>query len=185
MITPEMRERRGRWQAETTSPAICESDIRRWAAATYWPETPPRMFWDAEYAASGPWGGIVAPEEFNPFAWVVPRRMRAVGKSRAGPIIDSLGIPTLTADSDVLSEGEPRIGGMNAGKKDLFGERMRPGDVITQRQRLASWEQRETRLGPTMFVLVELEMTNQKNEVVRRREQSMLRYFHTAASAQR
>ena len=56
------------------SPPISESDIRKWAIAVYWPETPPRQFWDAEYARTTRWGGIVAPEEFNPFAWPIERK---------------------------------------------------------------------------------------------------------------
>src|SRR5688572_17916445 len=45
------------------------SDIRRWAAAIYWPEEPPPLFWREDHAAATRHGGIVAPEEFNPFAW--------------------------------------------------------------------------------------------------------------------
>ena len=48
---------------------ISLSDIRKWALAIYYPEVPPRLFWDEDYAANTSHGGIVAPEEFNPFAW--------------------------------------------------------------------------------------------------------------------
>ncbi len=54
----------GRWSAP-----IRDSDIRRWALAVYWPAMPPRRFWDEAYARTTRWGGIVAPDEFNPFAW--------------------------------------------------------------------------------------------------------------------
>ena len=43
LVTPDMRERRGVWGEERTSPPVAESDIRRWAIAVYWPETPPRI----------------------------------------------------------------------------------------------------------------------------------------------
>jgi hypothetical protein len=39
---------------------IAESDIRKWSLAVYYPEKPPRPFWDASYAATTPHGGIVA-----------------------------------------------------------------------------------------------------------------------------
>src|SRR3954469_16209252 len=48
---------------------VSASDIRRWAIAVYYPEPPPRHFVDEDYARTTPFGGIVAPEEFNPFAW--------------------------------------------------------------------------------------------------------------------
>jgi len=46
---------------------ITVSDIRRWAMAVYYPEEPPRLFWDEEYARATRHGGIVAPEaSFGP-----------------------------------------------------------------------------------------------------------------------
>jgi hypothetical protein len=69
-ISDEMRAAIGReYGTSHQSVPISLSDIRRWALAIYYPEAPPRMFWDEDAAASGPHGGIVAPEEFNPFAW--------------------------------------------------------------------------------------------------------------------
>ena len=69
MVTAEMLERKGVWGSSRVSPPVSESDIRKWAIAVYWPETPPRIFWDAEYAAGTKWGTIIAPPDFNPFAW--------------------------------------------------------------------------------------------------------------------
>ena len=67
MITDEMRALVDRTMRRATSYPIGANDIRRWAIAIYYPEVPPRLFWDEEYAATTRWGGIVAPEEFNPF----------------------------------------------------------------------------------------------------------------------
>ena len=69
-ITPQMRDIVGLELRRATSFPITDSDIRRWAIAVYYPEPAPRLFWDAEYAAGTSHGGIVAPEEFNPFAWM-------------------------------------------------------------------------------------------------------------------
>ncbi len=53
---------------------VSSSDIRRWALASALPpEPPPREFVDADYATTR-WGGLVAPREFNPFAWMVAER---------------------------------------------------------------------------------------------------------------
>ncbi|MXY56731.1 MAG: MaoC family dehydratase, partial [Gammaproteobacteria bacterium] len=60
-VTEEMRAAQGQWGGTRTAPPITETDIRRWAMATYYPKQPPRIYWDADYAATTHWGGIVAP----------------------------------------------------------------------------------------------------------------------------
>src|SRR5262249_8780801 len=47
----------------------CENAIRLWAIATCYREAPPAEFLDDAAARRGPWGGMVAPRDFNPFAW--------------------------------------------------------------------------------------------------------------------
>src|SRR3954447_6358297 len=69
-ITPQMLDLVGLELRSATSFPITDSDIRRWAIAVYYPEPAPRLFWDAAYAAGTVHGGIVAPEDFNPFAWL-------------------------------------------------------------------------------------------------------------------
>ena len=49
--------------SDRRSMPIAVSDIRKWAQAVYYPEAPPRQYWDEEYAATTPAGGIVAPED--------------------------------------------------------------------------------------------------------------------------
>ena len=71
LITAAMSSAVGRQTSKRTSFPISESDIRRWATAVYWPHRPPPIFWDSKYAATTSHGRIVAPEEFNPFAWMV------------------------------------------------------------------------------------------------------------------
>ena len=71
LVTPQMREALDAWSEPSWSLPIEASDIRRWAIATYYPEQPPRLFWDEEYAKTTRWGGIIAPPEFNPFAWQI------------------------------------------------------------------------------------------------------------------
>src|SRR3546814_135168 len=75
LVTPQMEASKGVWHSFETSFPITATDIRRWAIATYWGQMPPRLFWDEEYARTTRWGGIVAPEDFNPFAWQLPREL--------------------------------------------------------------------------------------------------------------
>ena len=75
-----MRGAIGRQYGQRTSFPISTSDIRKWAQAVYYPEPPPRLYWDEAHAATTSYGGIVAPEDFNPFAW-----MTAAGPPGASP----------------------------------------------------------------------------------------------------
>ncbi|HEY6479163.1 MAG TPA: MaoC family dehydratase N-terminal domain-containing protein [Streptosporangiaceae bacterium] len=158
LVTPEMEERKGVWGSERVSYPVSESDIRKWAIAVYWGETPPRLYWDEEYAKTTRWGGIIAPQDFNPFAWAVP--MGAVKPAGAVP------------------GQQTRKGGnvMNGGQKDTYGVPMRPGDVITSRSRLSSWEERQGRNGLTLFTYTETEWRNQDGELVKTRISTGIRY---------
>ncbi len=155
LVTPDMEEKKGVWENERTSFPVSESDIRKWALASYWPEKPPQIFWDEEYAKGTKWGGIVAPNDFNPFAWPIERPPRQESNG-------------------------PRSGagqrGMNGGQVETFGVPMRPGDVITSRTRLKEWNERETRLGLTLFTETEMEWRNQRGELVKTRISTGIRY---------
>lgn len=157
LVTQEMIEKKGVWEQESTSPPIAESDIRKWCIATYWPEKPPRHYWDAEYAKTTAWGGIVAPPDFNPFAWP----------------IDRPAVPASRQSATAAGAGQR---GMNGGQVDTFGVPMRPGDVITTRSRTTGWEERQTRLGWTLFTYGETEWRNQNNEVVKTRVRTGIRF---------
>jgi hypothetical protein len=158
LVTPEMEETKGVWGRERVSYPISESDIRKWAIAVYWGEAPPRLYWDAEYAAGTRWGGIIAPQDFNPFAWSVP----------TGAVKPAGAVPGQ----------QVRKGGnvMNGGQADTYGVPMRPGDVITARTRLASFEERTGRNGLTLFTYTETEWRNQDGELVKTRISTGIRY---------
>jgi hypothetical protein len=166
-ITDEMRAAVGRELARMTSYPITDSDIRRWAVAVYYPEEPPRLFWDEQYAAGTSYGGIVAPEEFNPFAWLAEggtHRSRARGGGDESPE-KLLGI-----------KGAGLSRGVNAGIEVEYGVRMRPGDVITSVRRLGSYREREGRLGLMLITVTEDVWTNQEGEVVKTTHQSGISY---------
>jgi hypothetical protein len=146
---------------------IAESDIRRWAIAVYYPEPPPRLFWDADFATTTTHGGLVAPEDFNPFAWMA-----------AGP-----GGVRGTRDNDpqgtekILGVEPPAVGfQVNGGITVTYGERMRPGDVVTSVSTLGGYHQRTGRLGLMLFTTVDTTWTNQNGGVVRRSQGTVIRY---------
>jgi acyl dehydratase len=156
LVTPEMHDRKGVWGNERVSPPVSESDIRKWAIATYWPEKPPAIHWDEDYAKTTQWGGIIAPPDFNPFAWPVER-------------------PQRPASGGGGARGRGRTG-LNGGQTDTYGVPMRPGDVVTSKSRLKDWNEREGRMGLTLYTFTETEWRNQNDELVRTRISTGIRY---------
>lgn len=144
------------WTEPAYSPPVTATDIRRWAIATYWPQRPPALYVDEAYAATTRWAGIIAPGDFNPFAW----------------LLDPPPAPDGAARSDFPDH--PHV--MNGGQSDRYGEPIRPGDVIATRSRLIGVRHRATRLGDTRIVSVEEEWVNQRRELVRLRTSTLLRY---------
>ena len=155
LISPAMQEAKGKWSEPRLSPPISLSDIRRWAIATYWPETPPPIYWDEAYAATTRHGGVIAPPDFNPFAWPVKRQAPPAQAQPAGGV---------------------RLTGMNGSQTDTYGEPMRPGDLISARTRLADFNERQGRFGLMLYTYNEIEWTNQNGEFVRRRIATGIRY---------
>ena len=176
VITDEMRSIVGLSIGGSISYPIADSDIRRWAMAVYYPDRPPRLFWDEEYARTTPHGGIVAPEEFNPFAWG-PSQTFSVEPPK----------PALEPNPALVAVGatEHRYGvqppelrrAVNGGLELEHTEvRMRPGDVITSRVSIADYSEREGRLGLMLLTTTESRWTNQRDELVRIERMTLIRY---------
>ncbi len=155
-ITDEIRSMLNVERDVLVSPPLSASDIRKWAIAVYWPDTPPRQFWDAEYAKTSRWGGIIAPEEFNPFAWPIERREAT-----------RLGGP---------QGKEPGQRGMNGGSEATYYTPMRPRDVIRSSTKLAEVYEKTGRLGVMMFLVNETTWTNQGGERIKVDRKVSIRY---------
>ena len=170
-ISPEMAALEGAELASMTSLPIDASDIRRWAIAVYFPAPPPRHYWDDEDAATTRFGGLVAPEEFNPFAWItsygVPERRETFDVGRApASLEDSLGVE---------APGTRFI--LNGGLEVSYsGVRMRPGDVITSVSRHGGYSERTGRLGLMLFTYTDIEWTNQRGEWIKTTRSTGIRY---------
>jgi N-terminal half of MaoC dehydratase len=176
VISDDMRSILGLSIGGSVSYPVSTSDIRRWAVAVYYPEPPPRHFVDEEYARTTPFGGIVAPEEFNPFAWGAADTV-SVAPPKPPLEVD----PALAA----AGAGEHRYGvkppdlrhGLNGGVEvEHTGVRMRPGDVITTSTAIVDYREREGRLGVMLFTTNESRWTNQNDELVRIDRMTLIRY---------
>jgi hypothetical protein len=147
---------------------IAPSDIRRWAIAVYYPAEPPRLFWDEAYAAGTRYGGIVAPEDFNPFAWMSAEP--AGLPPRAGGYDPNVTEKRLGVPSPGLTFQ------LNGGMICEYGVRMRPGDVVTSVSRLGGYHERDGRLGRMLFTVMTSTWTNQDGEVVKTLDNTLIRY---------
>ena len=139
------------WLGRATPPVdslpVGANDIRRWAVAVYYPESPPMEFYDDAAAAAGPWEGLVAPRDFNPFAWMI-------GRPNAQPWMRAIGT-------------EPGTRVLNGGQRRWYFAPIRPGDVITSTGCLANAYERDGKLGTMLFLISETRWTNQRGELVR------------------
>jgi hypothetical protein len=162
LISEAMRGVIGGVVARRVSYPVSASDIRRWAIAVYYPEEPPRRYWDEEAAP----GGIVAPRDFNPFAWMA---------------VEPAGRPLPTHDTDAIENGLGIPGpglkfALNGGLKAEYGEAIRPGDVITAVRTLVEYREREGSLGQMLFTMTADEWTNRRGAFVQRRTMTLIRY---------
>jgi len=168
-ISDEMRAALGRQYGQRTSFPISTSDIRKWAQAVYYPEPPPRLYWDEAYAATTSYGGIVAPEDFNPFAW-----MTASGPPELSPDLSPMSM--LFPEANVGVELPATTNMLNGGMECTYGVRMRPGDVISAVTSLAEYTERPGRLGLMLFAYTEQRWTNQEEQLVKAQRDILIRY---------
>jgi hypothetical protein len=167
-ISEAMRGALGTEMGRQVSFPISESDIRRWALAVYYPGKPPARFIDPEAAKNSQYGGIVAPEEFNPFAWLA-----ASSEEKGGDLEPN--DPNRT-EKVVGVDGPGLTFMLNGGMDVEYGVPMRPGDVITSVMRLADYTEREGRLGLMLFTVTEDNWTNQNDELVKTSRSTLIRY---------
>jgi hypothetical protein len=158
-----MRNAVGQTVSRRVSFPVATSDIRRWAIAVYFPHRPPARYWDEE--AHG--GRLIAPQEFNPFAWMT-------AEPKGFPVIDRL-------DADILEktlgiEGPGLTRQLNGGLDVQYLYDFGTGDVITAVRVLDGYREREGRLGTMLFTTVRETWTNQDGRTLQIRLQTGIRY---------
>lgn len=169
-ISSAMRAAVGTELSRRVSYPVTESDIRRWAIAVYWPEPPPEYFLGTQADATAIPGGIVAPEEFNPFAW-------AVAASAASHPVDHQDRNDPDTIEQMAGIAGPGLRYMlNGGLDAEYGVPIRPGDVITSVRRLGAYSEREGRLGPMLLSSTVDTWTNQHGEFVKDIVNTIIRY---------
>jgi hypothetical protein len=172
LISAGMRAVIGRELSRSTSFPVSESDIRRWAVATYYPDRPPARYWDEKAAEAGGGGAITAPDEFNPFAWMAAPSEPA--QAAAAPAVDRHNPDYYELTLAIAGPGLKNQ--LNGGVWVEYGAPMRPGDVIESVTSLFDYSERTGRLGEMLFTVTEDVWRNQRSEVVRRYRMTLIRY---------
>ncbi len=138
----------GRPLAPLRSLPVDANDIRRWALAAWYPEPPPPDLVDDDIARTTPWRGLVAPRDFNPYAWNPDHRPDAY------PWMRGMGT-------------EPGRRGLNGGQRCWHGAPIRVGDTITCVVTLIDAYEKPGKLGTMLFLVDESRWTNQHGTTVR------------------
>ena len=137
----------------------------------YHPEIPPAQFWDEDDPATVALGGIIAPDEFNPLAWI------AKEPKPHGP--DPHALPAkVGAFEIVLGVDPPDFRALLQGEiRARYGESgMRPGDVIHSATSITEYSEREGRMGLQLYTTLSEVLTNQRGLWVKTVDTVFVRY---------
>lgn len=162
-VSAAMRGAVGATISRRVSFPVSASDIRKWAIAVYHPHHPPARYWDVEAVAER----FVAPQEFNPFAWMT-------AEPKGFPVIDRL-------DADILEktlgiEGPGLTRQLNGGLEVEYLNDIGVGAVVTAVRALDGYRERDGRLGRMLFTTVRETWTDQHGTALQVRLQTGIRY---------
>jgi N-terminal half of MaoC dehydratase len=170
LIRPDMTAIVNRPFGRRVSYPITASDIRRWALAGYYPEPPPPGYLDRQASESG---DLVAPLDFNPFAWGAAESVPSGLEIPADPAYRAVG-----AMEHNLGVAPPDLRhALNGGVAATYtGEPMRPGDVITAESVISGYSERTGRLGAMLMTDVSTTWTNQDGRAIKTYRMTLIRY---------
>jgi hypothetical protein len=163
LISDEMRALIDKVQRRRTSYPVSASDIRRWAVAIYYPDAPPERF--LAVGAAGGEALLVAPQEFNPFAWVTREGVSRDTDVTPGYLEERAGVTPPPLNVVV-----------NGGWDCEYGVPIQEGDVITSEHSIASYRQTQGKSGPLLLTNSRDRWTNQRGELVRNCISTLVRY---------
>ncbi|GAB2832167.1 hypothetical protein GCM10022221_33830 [Actinocorallia aurea] len=170
LIRPDMLEIVGRPYRRLTSYPVGASDIRRWAAAVHFPDRPPARYTDPAAERDRT---LVAPLDFNPFAWGAAETTGTGVEIDLDPSYRASG-----AMEHFLGVRPPELkralnGGVAA---DYTGVPMRLGDVISTTTAVTGYSERTGRLGRMLMTDTATVWTNQDGDEVKTFRMTLIRY---------
>jgi hypothetical protein len=170
LVSPEMQGIVNKPYGRQISYPVAASDIRKWAIAVYYPEAPPAEYLDAGAAEDGT---LVAPLDFNPFAWGVAESIANGAEREPDPAFRMAGAMEHNLGIDPPALARALNGGVSA---TYTGVPIRPGDVITAESVIAGYTEREGRLGAMLLTETATTWTNQDGAEVKTNRMTLIRY---------
>ncbi|MEW2622486.1 MaoC family dehydratase N-terminal domain-containing protein [Streptomyces sp. NPDC048106] len=169
LIRHDMRDLIGSPYARRISYPVSASDIRKWARAVHHPRPAPVRYTDP--AAED--GDLLAPYDFNPFAWGCAEQIPDPGALELDEAYKNSG-----AMEHRLGVTPPNLRrALNGGLRVDYGTaRMRPGHVITAQSAVAGYEEKQGRLGTMLLTEVATTWTNQEGRLVKTLRMTLIRY---------
>lgn len=169
LIRDDMRAIVGRPYRRLISYPISASDIRKWARAVHYPQAPPTRYTDAEAEHEG----LVAPLDFNPFAWGAAVTVPEEAAISPDPAHRSSG-----AMEFLLGVPAPDLWrALNGGVAVTYtGVAMRPGDTIGAQSAITGYTEKQGRLGRMLLTDVTTAWTNQGGAAVKTHRMTLIRY---------
>ncbi|PAK28050.1 hypothetical protein CJD44_01025 [Streptomyces sp. alain-838] len=170
LVRPDMLAIVNQPYARKTSYPITASDIRRWAIAVHYPDTPPDPYLDPRAPEDG---RLTAPLDFNPFAWGAAHTERTGREIPPDPSLRNSG-----AMEHHLGVAPPDLPhALNGGVAATYTRvAMRPGDVITAETVIAGYSAKKGRLGAMLLTETATTWTNQRAEIVKVHRMTLIRY---------
>lgn len=163
LITTEMAAAVGSVVDWRVSFPVAASDIRRWAIAVYYPDPPPARFISPTEGEE-----LIAPEELNPFGWIVAEQMT--------PVIAQELRDTDKTEKALGIAGPGLRNQINGGSDVIYGAPIRVGDVIRSETRLHEYREKQGRMGAMLITVTRVEWTNQHGERVKLGHDTSIRY---------
>jgi hypothetical protein len=164
-----MSEAVGRPYGRMTSYPVSASDIRKWARAVHHPRRAPARYTDP--AAEN--GSLIAPLDFNPFAWGAAATAADEARIPLDPAYRNSG-----AMEHHLGIAPPDLRrALNGGVAVTYGAtRMKPGDVITAESVIAGYSEKEGRLGHMLLTDIATTWTNRDGTSIKTHRMTLIRY---------
>jgi hypothetical protein len=170
LVRPDMDEVVGRPYGRMTSYPVSASDIRKWARAVHHPRRAPDRYTEQASAENG---SLVAPLDFNPFAWGAAETVADATRIALDPAYESSG--AMEHHLGIVPPALKRA--LNGGVAVTYGSvRMKPGDVIAAESVISGYSEKQGRLGPMLLTDVHTTWSNQDGTAVRTHRMTLIRY---------
>ncbi|MFC2042452.1 MaoC family dehydratase N-terminal domain-containing protein [Chloroflexota bacterium] len=162
LITPEIKDLIGKEEVFFSLEELGRSTIHRFAVAV---GDPNPLYYDEEFAEETQYGGIIAP----------PTLIFELNHNIGDKILEDGGYASR------ITLPPPLTSFIRGGNEYDIVQPVRPDDKITMRRRISEIYEKEGKAGTLVFVIIYMEFSNQKEELLGRNRETLI-FMPTKAS---